>query len=367
MTDYRIISADDHVQEPKDTWEKRAPPGLRDRAPKVVNVDGGDVWMLEGKVVMKMGMNAAAGKKFEEYKLEGGTYQTIRPGAFDPHERLKDMDADGLDAAVIFPNAFWAFMVEDFELQLACMRAYNDFLAEFCATNPRRLIAIGLVPTDNVEEGVREAQRVAKLGMRGLLVSSFPKAGPLSSEIFDPLWAAAQDLALPVHLHLAVGDTRGQVFHQQRNVRGLLPGQILINSIGNMEALARLLFGGVGELFPKLKIVSVEGNIGWIPYFLESADRIYQRHRYWSRLELPMPPSAYFHRQVYATFIEDKAGIRLRDLIGVDNLMWSSDYPHTDTTWPNSRKYIEDTMAGVPEDEKTKIIGANAARLYGLD
>ncbi len=200
------------------------------------------------------------------------------------------------------------------------------------------MIGIGLVPTDNVEEGVREAQRVAKLGMRGLLVSSFPKSGLLSSEVFDPLWAAAQDLGLPIHLHLAVGDTRGKVFTEQRNVRGLMPGQILINSMGNMEALARLLFGGIGELFPKLKIVSVEGNIGWIPYFLERADRIYQRHRYWSRLELPMPPSEYFRRQVYATFIQDRAGIRLRDLIGVDNLMWSSDYPHTDTTWPNSVK-----------------------------
>jgi predicted TIM-barrel fold metal-dependent hydrolase len=130
--------------------------------------------------------------------------------------------------------------------------------------------------------------------------------------------------------------------------------------------LARLLFGGVGELFPRLKIVSVEGNIGWIPYFLERADRIYQRHRHWSRLELPMPPSEYFRRQVHATFIEDKAGIRLRDLIGVDNLMWSSDYPHTDTTWPNSLKAIDDTLAGVPEDEKRRIVGGNAARLYGL-
>ena len=111
--------------------------------------------------------------------------------------------------------------------------------------------------------------------MRGLLVATFPKLGLLSSEVYDPIWAAAQDLGLPIHLHLAVGDARGKVFTEQRNVRGLMPGQILINSMGNMEALARLLFGGIGELSPKLKIVSVEGNIGWIPYFLERADRIY--------------------------------------------------------------------------------------------
>jgi len=215
MSGYRIISADDHVQEPKDMWQQRVPAALRERAPKVVNVDGGDVWMLEGQVVMKMGMNVAAGKKFEEYKLEGETYQTIRAGSYDPDERLKDMDADGVEAQVLFPNAFWAFMVEDFELQLACMRAYNDFLADFCQTNPRRLIGIGLVPTDNVEAGVREAQRVAKLGMRGLLVATFPKLGLLSSEVYDPIWAAAQDLGLPIHLHLAVGDSRGKVFTEQ--------------------------------------------------------------------------------------------------------------------------------------------------------
>jgi predicted TIM-barrel fold metal-dependent hydrolase len=367
MCAYKIISADDHVQEPTDTWQVRVPAKLRDRAPKVLNVDGGDVWILEGKILARLGTGVAAGKEFKDYRLEGETYQSIRPGAFDPHERIKDMDLDGVDAQVLFPNAFWIFGVADSELQFACIRAYNDFIAEFCGVDPRRLIGIGLVPTDDVQEAIREAQRVARLGLRGLLLPTFPGGEPLNSEIYNPFWSAAQDLNLPIHLHFAVNDPRNVLFHHQQHLRGMSPALLLINTTGNMEALARLIFGGVMELFPKLKFVSVEGNIGWLPFFLQRADTVYKRHKYWTRLELPMPPSEYFHRQVYATFIEDHVGIEVRDLIGVDRIMWSSDYPHADTTWPHSLTYIGETMAGVPEEDRRKITGGNAARLYGLD
>jgi uncharacterized protein len=292
MSAYRIISADDHVQEPKDTWQARVPERLRDRAPKVVKMDGGDVWVMDGKIVTKMALSVAAGKKFEDYKAEGETYETIRPGAFDPYERVKDMDVDGVEAQVLFPNAFWAFSVEDTELQFACIRAYNDFLAEFCSANPRRLIGIGLVPIDDLQEGIREGQRIAKLGLRGSMLPTFPRVEPLNSDHYDPFWAAAQDLNLPIHLHLAVNDPRNVLFHKQEHLRGMAPAVILINTTGNMEALARLIFGGVMELVPKLKFVSVEGNVGWLPFFLQRADTVYKRHKYWSRLELPMPPAS---------------------------------------------------------------------------
>jgi predicted TIM-barrel fold metal-dependent hydrolase len=139
------------------------------------------------------------------------------------------------------------------------------------------------------------------------------------------------------------------------------------HSLACYETLAKVIFTGVLERFPRLKFVSVEGNIGWIGYFLEKMDRTYKRHRHWTRLELPMLPSEYFHRQVYATFIEDPIGVKIAEAIGADNLMWSSDYPHTDTTWPNSRQYVEETFKGVSEATKRKIVAGNAVRLYGLN
>ncbi|HEV3111788.1 MAG TPA: amidohydrolase family protein [Candidatus Binataceae bacterium] len=369
MSNFKIISADDHVEEPRDTWQSRVPAKLRDRAPKVERIEGGgDAWTVDGKVVTKMGLQVQAGRKFEEYKLEGETFETIRPGSYDPHERLKDMDIDGLEAQVLYPNSgFWVFAIDDLELQFACIRAYNDFLAEFCKVNPHRLIGIGLVPTDDVEEGIRETRRIASLGLRGVLLPTFPRSEPLNSNVYDRFWGTAQDLEIPVHVHLGLGDPRARQFYLSEHLRGTLPALVMKNSLGNFEALVTVMFGGVFELFPRLKFVSVEGNIGWLGYFLERADRIYKRHRYWTRLELPNPPSEYFHRQCYATFIEDKIGMRLRDVIGVDNLMWSSDYPHTDTTWPHSMNYIEDTMAGVPPDERRKMARDNAARLYRID
>jgi predicted TIM-barrel fold metal-dependent hydrolase len=137
-------------------------------------------------------------------------------------------------------------------------------------------------------------------------------------------------------------------------------------SLANYEALSRIVFGGVLERHPKLKFVSVEGNIGWLGYWIEKSDRTYKRHRHWTQLELPNPPSFYYFRQIYSTFIEDKIGVMIRKEIGVDNIMWSSDYPHTDTTWPDSKKYIEESLAGVPADDRHKILAGNAMKLYGL-
>ncbi len=181
------------------------------------------------------------------------------------------------------------------------------------------------------------------------MLPTYPRGEPLNSKIYDPIWAAAQDLGLPVHVHLRTGDRRTAALFKANNIRGAVAANLNGASLANYEALSQIIFGGVLELFPRLKFVSVEGNIGWLGYFLEKSDRTYKRHRHWTKLDLPKPPSEYFHRQVYATFIEDKIGVKIRKDIGVDNLMWSSDYPHTDTTWPNSRQYIADTFEGVSE------------------
>jgi predicted TIM-barrel fold metal-dependent hydrolase len=368
MRSYNVISSDDHVEEPKDTWQSRVPAKLRDRAPRVVRVEDGDAWEINGVRGRTIGLEAQAGKKFEDYKASGESYDTIRKGSYDPHERLKDMDIDGVDAQTLFPNVgLGIFGIEDTELQFACIHAYNDFLSDFASADPARLIGIGLIPTDDVEVGVKEVQHVAKKpGLRGVMLPTYPRGEPLNSKIYDPIWAAAQDLGLPVHVHLRTGDRRTAALFKANNIRGAVAANLNGASLANYEALSQIIFGGVLELFPRLKFVSVEGNIGWLGYFLEKSDRTYKRHRHWTKLDLPKPPSEYFHRQVYATFIEDKIGVKIRKDIGVDNLMWSSDYPHTDTTWPNSKQYIADTFEGVSEEDKYKMVAGNAKKVYNL-
>jgi uncharacterized protein len=370
MRQYNLISADDHVQEPPDTWQKRVPPKFRDRAPKVVHTKQGDAWVIEGQA-QSLGMEVQAGKKFEDYKAAGETYDSIRKGSFDPVERLKDMDIDGVDAQVLYSNTgtFRLLHIADLELQAACMRAYNDFLSEFCSTDAQRLAGIGMVTADDMEEAKRETERVAKLpGLHGIILPLYPRTEPLNSNFYDPLWAVAQDLELPVHVHVAVGDPRLSKFLGQDNprVQGAYPAAMTDNFMGSYEALSKVIFSGMLERFPRLKFVLVEARIGWLPFFLERSDDVYKRHRYWSKLQLKETPSFYFHRQVLATFIDDRVGIENRHRIGVDNIMWSSDYPHTDTTWPNSRQYLERSFEGVGDEDRRKILAGNAARLYKL-
>jgi uncharacterized protein len=367
MMQYRVISADDHVQEPADTWQARVPVRHKDRAPKVVRTENGDTWLIDGKPLgAGIGLAVQAGRKFEEYSASGFSYDTIRQGSFDPSERLKDMTIDGVDAQVLFPNISLAavFGIEDLQLQSACMRAYNDFLSDFCATDPRRLIGVPLIGTDNVEEAVGEMRRVARLpGLKGIILPTYPKGQPLNSRVYEPIWTAAEDLAMPVHLHLRTGANTNALTGSDRSAAAHLKN---IATLANYEALSMLLFAGVCERHPNLKLVNVESSIGWIGYFLERSDSTYNRHRHWLKLDLAKPPSEYFHRQCYCTFIEDRVGIAIRHFIGVDNIMWSSDYPHSDTTWPESRKYIAEHFNGVPEDERHRIICGNAQKLYGL-
>jgi len=367
----RVISADDHIQEPADTWQARVPASLRERAPRIVRNDNGDCWLLDGKIIAPISVlnrMDSEGFSFERQKAVGATFDTIRPGTFDPVERLKDMDLDGVNASVLFPNSQWLFQIADKELQAACIRAYNDFLSEFCSHDVKRLVGIGLVPLDEPEAAIDELQRIGRLkGMRGVLLAGYPQSRPLNSSVHDRFWAAAQDLGLPVHFHLGGGGDGNMPTQYSSDERAPTVVMVQMCSLSNALPLAQVIFGGVFEFVTGLTMVSVEGNVGWIGYFLEKADRNYERHRFWLNLNLPLKPSEYFRRQMYATFVEDNVGIQTRNSVGVDNLMWSSDYPHGDSTWPRSQTYIEETFRNVPETETAKIIGLNAARLYHLD
>jgi len=375
MAELQLISSDSHVSEPPDLWVERLDTKYRDRAPRVVlNPEGqeGAYLVYEGYPPHNLAIGLGAGRTPEELAafLKTGTYADARPGGWDPAQRLPDMELDGVEAEVLYTTlGFRLFWLKDAGLQRACFGVYNDWLAAYCSYAPRRLKGLALVSLYDPKAGAQELERCAKLGLKGAMIWCSPPADqPYSSEIYDPFWAAAQDLDMPVSLHAITGMERipWEYGAEKRAMRQTVtPHEI-------EKSFSILILSGVLERFPRLKIVSAENNCGWLPYYLQRMDRGFARFgpsgtvTPWPT-KLTLKPSEYFRRQMYCTFIDDSFGVASRHWIGVDNVMWSSDYPHTASTWPHSRDIIERDFKDVSEVEKRKIIRENVAQLYGFD
>jgi predicted TIM-barrel fold metal-dependent hydrolase len=362
----RILSADSHVVEPADVWTARIDQRFRDRAPRVIKNFGGregDFFAAEGLRPFAVAGFAVAGvdpKEFAE-KMAGG-YPGVRPSAWDPALRLKDQERDGVLAEVLYPSlGMRLFQLEDGALRAASFRAYNDWLADYCASSPQRLAGVAMVALDNLDDAVEELQRTAKKGLRGAMIwGAAPREHPYRSAEYDKFWAAAQDHSTPISLHILT-EARGG----EGDLSSVMKGYPALHHSVE-KSIAELIFSGVLERYPKLRLVSVENDIGWIPHFLQRMDHSYAKYRYLETRAISNPPSFYFHRQVSATFQDDRVGVLLRDLAGVGNLMWASDFPHSDSTWPNSREVIARDFAGVPADERRKMVAENVAALYGI-
>jgi len=375
MAELQLISSDSHVSEPPDLWVERIDTKYRDRAPKVVlNPEGqeGAYLVYEGYPPHNLAIGLGAGRTPEELAafLKTGTYADARPGGWDPAQRLPDMELDGVEAEVLYTTlGFRLFWLKDAGLQRACFRVYNDWLAAYCSYAPRRLKGLALISLYDPKEGAQELERCAKLGLKGAMIWCSPPADqPYSSEIYDPFWAAAQDLDMPVSLHAITGMERipWEYGAEKRALRQTVtPHEI-------EKSFSILILSGVLERFPRLKIVSAENNCGWLPYYLQRMDRGFARFgpsgtvTPWPT-KLTLKPSEYFRRQMYCTFLDDSFGVASRHWIGVDNVMWSSDYPHTASTWPHSRDIIARDFKDVSEVEKRKIVRENVAQLYGFD
>jgi len=375
MADLQLISSDSHVSEPPDLWVERLDIKYRDRAPRLVlNPEGqeGAYFIYEGYPPHNLAIGLGAGRTPEELAafLKTGTYADARPGGWDPAQRLPDMELDGVEAEVLYTTlGFRLFWLKDAGLQQACFRVYNDWLAEYCSYAPRRLKGLALVSLYDPQAGAQELERCAKLGLKGAMIWCSPPADqPYSSESYDPFWAAAQDLDMPVSLHAITGMERipWEYGAEKRALRQTVtPHEI-------EKSFSILILSGVLERFPRLKIVSAENNCGWLPYYLQRMDRGFARFGPSGTLtpwptKLTLKPSEYFRRQMYCTFIDDSFGVASRHWIGVDNIMWSSDYPHTASTWPHSRDLIARDFKDVSEVEKRKIVRENAAQLYGFN
>ena len=379
MPQYRVINADGHAIEPPDMWERYLPEKFHDAAPKLVkDPKGGDAWQLqEGAPPMPLGLvTVTKGRGYENFDWFGTTYQSMNPGCFDGKARLEEMTFDGVDAEVLYPSqrTISYFMGNpDDEFHRAGIAAYNNWiLGEFAAADPERIIPLAQISNLGIDSSVQELKDAKEKGFRGVIVSRWPSGeeGGLS-ENDDPFWAVAEQLDMPVHIHVGVSGSARRASTARRAASGSAAAGMSLHqlggSVGGFSAtMAEVILAGVFDRFPSLRMVAVEVGAGWVPNFLENIDDHYWRNRTWTHTKLELLPSEYFRRNWLLTFIYEPFAVRVRSYIGVSNMMWSTDYPHHRCDWPYSRKVIEEIFRDVPEGEKHKIVCDNAVNLYKL-
>ena len=359
---YRLISADSHVTEPGDLWTSRVDQRFRDRVPRIERQPNGDAWVMEGVPrPIAFGFTVCAGNKPEDMR-DWMFVEEMRAGGWDPATRLKELDEDEVDAEVLFPNRPWQAVVAntDVELHNAMVRAYNDWLSEYCSYAPERLGGVAGIPNQGVAAAVKEVERLAEMpGIVALNLSCYPHGNTTISDDDDPLWQAIEQSGFPIAIHIALNDKMPYQLDARK-----LPGTVHFFDAPGRQL--ELIFSGVLDRFPSLKFVMTEVDCGWTPYFAEIADDNYMRHRKATLKDRPLArmPSEYMRDHFYYTFITDTYGIANRHRIGVDRMLWSNDYPHITSDWPYSWKTINAQFAEVPSDERHAMLAGNALRLY---
>ena len=359
---YFIVSADAHANEPADLWATRIDAKYRARVPRVIVDDTGVKWRIS---------EGHRPDRLRTDELQGEDRLRQLAGA-DPEQRLRDMDRDGIDAEVIFPNkglSMWA--TPDAAFAMAQCRVYNDWAWETFARYHHRMSPAAAIATADLEGSIAEVQRVAKLGFRALTLPCKPVWGAHDVDhpnynlpVFDPLWAVIQDADLPITFHVSTG-------RDPRAARG--NGGAVINYVSHslsptIEPVANLCASGVLSRFPRLRFATIEAGIGWVAWLLDAMDEAYKKHHFWVRPKLPKLPSEYFREHGFASFQEDPAGLALAEPMRLaDNFMWGNDYPHHEGTWPHSAEAIERTMSGLSDAARAKVLGLNAARLFGFE
>ena len=332
--DETVISADSHVIEPHDLWQKALGKTFGDAAPKFP-------------------------------KLEIGESFQHHPGGTDPKERVKEMAEDGVSAEVLYPtNALSLFRVADQRLQEACFRVYNDWLIEYCSVAPDRLIGVACISVYDIDAAVKELERCQEAGMKGVEIWEVPRPDlPFHSDHYEPLWAALAEIEMPLSFHILTGYNANRPRWDIETYRAVTNTK----TQEALDAVFEFVFYGILERYPKLKLVTVEHEMGFWPWTLQQWD--YYHSRFKDRIEstLTLKPSEYAARQLYTTFFNDRIGAQSISFWPSNNAMWSNDYPHENSPWPNSRKIIERDLGDMPVDVRAKIVSGNVTELYQLD
>jgi predicted TIM-barrel fold metal-dependent hydrolase len=364
-------------------WADYLPASLRELAPRIEEGDDHDFIVFEGRRKPVAMISNQAGRSGKDYKMFGKRSEMRK--AWDPAQRLADMDTDAIDAAVLFGGG--PLGTANPELYLASFAAYNRWLWDFCSVNRRRLVPIAYLPMREIDETLGMLRDVAKLGFHTVNIPAFPQskdgistsagvkniqagqaaaltghpggARSYADPEFEQLWAAFVELDVTVTMHLGGRIPR---FGEKQH---FLP-DLVMSKLAMAEPVAILIYNAVFQRFPDLRLVIVESGIGWMAWMAEYMDRTWERQRYWVDSKLTEKPSIIMDRNVYASFIHDRIGILNRDMPGAQNIMWSSDYPHSETSFPHSREVIQRDFAGVPEHALREITCERARRVYSV-
>jgi uncharacterized protein len=375
-----FFSSDSHVNEPPEAWE-RIPKNLRAHGPHFVQDPPGKkglYMVFDGHEPDPVGMTFTAGKDKSggaiRKVIENFTWEDWR-GPWDANARLSDMDLDGVKMEVLYPSMarnFYSLKGEETPLQKAGLVAYNDWLLDYCAVAPKRLLALGLLSALDVEWSLEEMKRCAKQGHKGVVLpSALPEGMSYCDPEFDPLWTLAQDMDFPIHYHVNIVQGRDRMAARLKVISPVQQGRNAVSRaiLEPLKLTTDLVFGGVLERFPKLRVVLAEYDLSWLHSFISKMDGTLQR----ARSEVPdsktvsLLPSELIRRQLYITFQDDRIGVLGAEVFDMaDNYMWASDYPHGGSTWPHSPEVIESQFKGVPNQIKQKLIWDNCAKFYGV-
>jgi predicted TIM-barrel fold metal-dependent hydrolase len=364
------ISADSHVTEPGDCYE-RIDPAFAARRPVAATDDtmGAVIDIDNGRSRIPYGMIAAAGRPAESiHPFTFVGWDELHAGGWDPAARLVEQDRDGVTVEVLYPSVGMLLCNHpDVDYKKACFDAYNLWITDFQAHAPDRLVGLGQTALRSVDEGIDDLRAIADLGLRGAMLPGYAGChadGDYDDRRWDPLWETAIELGLPLSFHIL---TTGTDDMTGGRFRGPKMNSFLGIIRGCQDIIGTLIFGGVFERHPALRVVCVEADAGWVPHWMYRADHAFDRHRNWLTADLTRPPSQYFRENVYVTFQDDSVAFHVTEMLNHERLMWANDHPHSDATWPDSQSVVAEHTAHLPEQVRDDILWRNCARLYNLE
>lgn len=378
--DMPVISTDAHLEVTPDTWLKFVDDEYKDYNPRHIKLaDGTDGFLVEGRPIYRGGMNMFAGSPPETFNPQGLNWDA--PGSLGPVERIKELDKDGVEAEVIFPGvggrAMWGG-IQNPHAYHNIVSAYNRYIAEeFNAVNPSRLLAIGVIPDRGIEGALTELDRIVKLGLRSINISRWPSGHSYPTPEDDAFWARVVELNMPISIHVTTDLDKGPIIEHSRvpdrfEFVADPTDRLYRYGIRGATNAIQFIMSGVLDRFPALRVYFAENQVGWVPLFMEQADHNYKRHHFWAERLYGWPtlerlPSEYVKEFFLWGFFNDQLGVRIRHEIGVDHIMWGSDFPHVESDWPNSLELLAHHFEGVPKEDVYAMIAGNAIEFFHLD